>query len=43
MLSQDLIIPACTVDQNEMPLWSTQFTLQLVGANEQNFLCKEVK
>ena len=37
MLGQDIIIPACTVDSNEMPLWSTQFTLQLVGTNEQNY------
>ena len=37
MLGQGFIIPACTLDQNEMPLWSTQFTLQLVGTNGQNF------
>ena len=37
MLGQDIIIPACTVDLNGMPLWSTQFTLQLVRANEQNY------
>ena len=37
MLGQGFIIPACTLDQNEMPLWFTQFTLQLVGTNGQNF------
>ena len=37
MLGQNIIIPACTVDLNEMPLWSTQFTLQVVGVNEQNY------
>ena len=37
MLGQNIIIPACTVDQNEMPLWSTQFTLQIIGNNEQNY------
>ena len=37
MLGQDIIIPACTVDLNKMPLWSTQFTLQLVGTNERNY------
>ena len=37
MLGQDIIIPACTVDLNGIPLWSTQFTLQLVGANKQNY------
>ena len=37
MLGQNIIIPACTVDHNEMPLWSTQFTLQVFGNNEQNY------
>ena len=37
MLGQDIIIPACTVDQNEMSLRFTQYTLQLVGTNEQNY------
>ena len=37
MLGQDIIIPACTVDLNEMPLWSVQFTLRLVGKNEQKY------
>ena len=37
MLGQDIIIPACTVDLNEMPLWSTQFTIQLVETGEQNY------
>ena len=37
MLGQNIIIPACTLDLSEIPLWSTQFTLQLVGTNEQNY------
>ena len=37
MLGQNIIIPACTLDLSELPLWSTQFTLQLVGTNEQNY------
>ena len=40
MLGQDIIIPACTLDLNKMPLWSTQFTLQLAGTNEQNYSIK---
>ena len=27
MLGQDVIIPACTVDLNEMPLWSMLLSL----------------
>ena len=37
MLGQNIIIPACTVDLNEMPLWSTQFTIELVEDNQQNY------
>ena len=37
MLGQNIIIPACTVDLNEIPLWFTQFTLQVVANNEQNY------
>ena len=37
MLGQNIIIPACTLDLSEMPLWSTQFTLQLAGTNKQNY------
>ena len=37
MLGQNIIIPACTVDVNEMPLWSTQFTVQLDGTDNQNY------
>ena len=40
MLGQDIIIPACTLDLNGMPLWSTQFTLQLAGTNEQSYSIK---
>ena len=36
MLGQNIIIPACVLDHNEMPLWSTQFTLQLADTNIQN-------
>ena len=36
MLGQNIIIPACVLDHYEMPLWSTQFTLQLADTNEQN-------
>ena len=36
MLGQNIIIPACVLDHNEMPLWSTQFTLQLAKTNKQN-------
>ena len=36
MLGQNIIIPACVLDHYEMPLWSTQFTLQLVNTNKQN-------
>ena len=37
MLGQDIIIPACTLDFNEMPLWSVQFTVQLDGTNNHNY------
>ena len=37
MLGQNIIIPACTLDLSEMPLWSTQFTLQLIRTNDQNY------
>ena len=37
MLGQEIIIPACTLDLNEMPLWSTQFTLQLIRTSDQNY------
>ena len=36
MLGQNIIIPACVLDHYEMPLWSTQFTLQLADTNIQN-------
>ena len=36
MLGQNIIIPACVLDHYEMPLWSTQFTLQLADTNKQN-------
>ena len=36
MLGQNIIIPACVLDHNEMPLWSTQFTLQLADTNKLN-------
>ena len=37
MLGQNIIIPACTLDLNEMPLWSTQFTVQLDGTGNHNY------
>ena len=36
-LGQNIIIPACTIDLYEMPLWSTQFTIELVKDNQQNY------
>ena len=36
MLGQNIIIPACVLDHYEMPLWSTQFTLQLADTNKLN-------
>ena len=36
MLGQNIIIPACVLDHYEMPLWSTQFTLQLADTSKQN-------
>ena len=36
MLGQNIIVPACVLDHYEMPLWSTQFTLQLADTNIQN-------
>ena len=37
MLGQNIIIPACTLDLNEMPLWSIQFTIQLDETNNHNY------
>ena len=37
MLGQNIIIPACTLDYNEIPLSIVQFTVQLVGNNDQNY------
>ena len=37
MLGQNIIIPACTLDLNEMPLWSIQFTVQLDETNNHNY------
>ena len=36
MLGQNIIIPACVLDHYEMPLWSTQFTLQLANTSKQS-------
>ena len=36
-LGQNIVIPACTLDLNGMPLWSTQFTIELVENNHQNY------
>ena len=36
-LGQNIIIPACTIDLNEMPLWSTQYTLELLENNQNDY------
>ena len=37
MLGQNIIIPACVLDYNGMPLWSIQFTVQLDENTNQNY------
>ena len=37
MLGQNIIIPACTLDYNEMPVAIVQFTVQLVDNSDQNY------
>ena len=37
MLGQNIIIPACTLDYNEISLAIVQFTVQLVNNNDQNY------
>ena len=37
MLGQNIIIPACTLDYNEIPLAIVQFTVQLIDNDDQNY------
>ena len=37
MLGQNIVIPACVLDQHEMPAGPVQFMVQLLQSNDQNY------